>query len=113
MDITKKLSVLCLIDDPTPIVYFNVYEVDDIWIKIQGCEACSLENRKKCCNLCPMFTELGCYFHLENLLNKPYRCVVKPTPETCLSWCALEFKCVKGKNEGKIRKIKDIGNVFH
>ena len=104
--------VVCKVDSPDIISYLNVYEEGDEWVKIQGCEVCSLENRKKCCNGCPMFSEKGCYFHLELTNSKPFRCVVKPSPDTCLSWCSLEFECIAGSKKGKIRRVKDIGNVF-
>ena len=109
---TKEPVVLCLLDDSTAIAYFNVYEEGDAWIKIKGCESCSLENRKRCCNGCPMFTEKGCFFHLDNLLNKPYRCVAKPTVNICLSWCSLEFKCIEGSKLGKIRRVRKPGDIF-
>ena len=37
-------AVICSLDDPTPVAYANVYENGDIWVKIQGCEACPIEN---------------------------------------------------------------------
>lgn len=101
----RVMKVVCLVENPDVVSYVDVYEEGDEWVKIQGCEVCSLENRKKCCGPCPMFTDKGCYLHLDNMLNKPYRCVVKPTPRTCLTWCSLEFKCIKGKNVGKIKKV--------
>lgn len=110
--VTQQKAVLCLIDEPEPIAYLNVYEEGDIWVKIQGCEACSLENRKKCCGHCPMFTEKGCFLHLKDNGDKPFRCVTKPFPTVCHSWCALEFKCIQGSKKGKIRRIRDVGNTF-
>ena len=111
--ITNKRTVLVEMDNPNPIAYFNVYEEGDIWVKTQGCEACSLENRRKCCGNCPMFSEQGCFFHLQkDGDNKPYRCVVRPEPDICLSWCALEFECIQGSKKGFIRRIKDRGNEF-
>jgi len=110
---SKKNLVVCQVDEPSPIAYLNVYEQGDAWIKTKGCEDCSLENRKLCCGSCPMFTDKGCFFHLEQTNSKPFRCVVIPAPNDCLKWCALEFKCIKGNNEGKIRKVKEPGNIFH
>lgn len=113
MEITKEKAAVCLINEPSPIAFLNVYEEGDVWIKIQGCESCPVENRKKCCGNCPMVCEKGCYWHLvEGGSSKPFFCVVRPTPDTCLSWCYLEFKCIKGSKEGKIRRVKDRGNVF-
>ena len=106
------MRVICHIDRPEVIGYEDVFEAGDVWVKVQGCESCSLENRKTCCGSCPMFTAKGCFFHEEASNSKPYRCVVWPTPDASLSWCALEFKCVKGSKQGKVRRIKDKGNEF-
>jgi hypothetical protein len=106
------MRVICHIDRPEVIGYEDVFEDGDAWVKVQGCEACSVENRKTCCGSCPMFTAKGCFFHEEASNSKPYRCVVWPTPDASLSWCALEFKCVKGSKQGKVRRIKDKGNEF-
>jgi len=106
------MKIICEENQPNPLTYLDVYEEGDMWVKIQGCEACPLENRKKCCGDCPMFTDKGCYFHLGNLLNKPYRCVINPVPSTCLSWCALEFECTEGSKKGLVRRIRDKGNEF-
>lgn len=112
--VTERKVALCPLDDPSPVAYFNVYEVGDIWVKIKGCEDCPLEDRRKCCGNCPMFSELGCYWHLEsgNRSSKPYNCIVDPTPDKGASYCQLEFKCVAGSKAGKIRKVREPGNVF-
>ena len=114
MKITVEKAVLCLLDDPTPIAYFNVYEVGDIWVKIKGCKDCSLTNRVKCCGTCPHATANGdCAWHLEEgRSSKPWMCIAWPTPDQANSKCSLEFKCTKGKHKGKIRKVKNPGNVF-
>lgn len=101
----KKISVLCFVDSPVPLAYFNVYEEGDIWVKIKGCEGCI--NTSRCCGKCPMLSEKGCFLHLDNMLNKPYRCVVKPEPQVCIIWCQLEFQCVKGPKKGVIRRVSD------
>ena len=110
--ITKARAVLCLCDEPTPIAYLNIYEEGDIWIKIKGCETCTLEHRRLCCDSCPMFTSLGCHFHLEVTQSKPFRCVINPTPDICQKWCNLEFKCIEGSKKGYMRRVKDIDNEF-
>ena len=110
---TKKMCAVIPIDDPSPIAYINVYEEGDIWVKIKGCEECSLENRKKCCGNCVLFTSLGCLAHLEGKGHKKtFYCMIKPTPEICQKFCELEFKCIKGSKLGKIRRVKDVGNIF-
>lgn len=111
--LTNSQAVLCLLNDPTPIAYYNIYEEGDIWVKTRGCEDCSTESRKLCCGTCPMLSEKGCFLHLDNSENKPYKCVVNPPPDTCLKWCSLEFKCVQGSHMGKIRRVKDPGDIFH
>ena len=114
-DVSKKLSVVLSLDDPTPIAFLNVYEEGDVWVKIKGCEECPIESRKKCCGNCPLLTPDGqCSFHLESKKNskKPIHCIVKPYPNDCLKFCSLEFKCIKGSKEGKIRKVKEPGNIF-
>ena len=103
--------VLCTQDNPTTIAYFNLYEDGDVWIKTKGCEGCPWENRQKCCSGCPMLSEKGCFFHLQSPKgsNKPFSCVTcpDPHPRNVLSWCQLEFECVKGKHKGQIRKLRE------
>ena len=105
--------VLCKCHEPVPIAYCNIYETGDVWIKTQGCEACSEENKKLCCNKCPMNTPKGCLLHLTNIKNsdKPYHCVINPLPTDVKSWCAIEFVCQKGLNKGKIRKVCEPDNI--
>jgi hypothetical protein len=109
-----KTLILCLKDDPVSLIYINVYEEGDVWIKIKGCETCSWEKRKMCCGTCPMNTKKGCFFHLDKRsnLNKPYHCVVNPTPIDCQGYCEQEFKCIKGFHTGKTRKISLPGDKF-
>ena len=110
MKITDKKAVVCLLDDPTPIAYYNVYKPGDIWIKIKGCEECDIEDRKKCCGNCPHVTAKGdCAWQLEEgRSSKPWSCIAWPTPKQANSRCVLEFKCVKGKFKGKIRKVRNL-----
>jgi len=112
MNEIKKFSVVIPLDDPSPIAYLNVYEEGDVWIKIKGCEACLLETRKICCGNCPMFTSKGCFLHLDPGSNKPFHCVAMLYPNTYISYCSLEFKCVEGSKAGQVRRIKDTGDVF-
>lgn len=109
------MRFVCDDSEPTPIAYLDVYDKGDEWVKVQGCEACPLENRIKCCGNCPMLVrDKGeCRLHYEgNNVGKPFACIKNPTPDTSISWCALEFKCIKGKHEGKIRRVKDKGDTF-
>lgn len=108
---TEEKAVVCLVNDPIPIAYLNVYEKGDIWIKIKGCDNCSYKNMKKCCGNCPMLTEKGCFYHLEEgkFSSKPYNCVISPLPNTVHSYCQLEFKCISGSKKEQIRKINKPG----
>ena len=113
--ITDQKAVICLLDNPQPIGYMNVYEPGDVWMKIQGCEACSLENRRKCCTNCPVFIDIGCVLHLEDPRNsrKPFHCIVNPSPDICHSYCQLEFQSIQGSRKGQIRKLSEPGHIFH
>lgn len=110
----KEKAVLCLVDDPTPVAFFNVYEEGDVWVKIKGCNSCPVEARKNCCGNCPMVTPNGdCYWHLEKKnSSKPFYCIIKPAPDQCKRTCALEFQCISGSRKGKIRRVADPGGVF-
>ena len=105
--ITTEKAILCKVDDPTPIAYYNMYEEGDIWVKIRGCEDCSLEDKQKCCGDCPFIMANGdCGWHLEKSKSaKPWYCVTWPTPNRANSRCVLEFKCTEGTHKGKIRKV--------
>lgn len=114
-DFDDKELVLCHKNLPEPIAYLNIYEKGDVWLKIQGCETCSIESKRKCCNGCPMYSDKGCYFHMENdgrKSKKPYHCVVYPDPSSSFSHCQLEYKCIRGSKKGQIRKVRDRGNIF-
>lgn len=110
--LTNKKMVIIPLDDPIPYAYTSLYEQGDIWIRIKGCEDCSTENRKRCCGDCPMLTELGCQLHLEKGNKKPLHCIITPIPTQAKSYCKLEFKCVVGSNEGKIRRVCDKNGVI-
>jgi len=109
-NITDKTAVVIEVDEPTPVAFLNLFEKGDIWVKAKGCEDCPVENRRRCCNQCPLLIqETGqCMAHLGvGSLNKPFECVIRPIPDKCYSWCNLEYKCVQGSNEGKIRKVNE------
>ena len=110
-----KTKVICNVDEPTPIAYEDLYDEGDRWIKIQGCEACPLESRLKCCGECGMLwkKEGKCAWHLEDDSKKPFHCVATPVPTEARSFCKLEYKCIKGPKTGWIRRLCDPGNFFH
>lgn len=113
--VTKKKAVICNIDAPTPVAYMNVYEEGDVWIKVVGCDQCPMETRLRCCGGCGMLLKDGgkCRLHMgASRDEKPFYCIVKPHPDTALSFCSLEYKCVEGSKLGKIRRVRDRGNVF-
>jgi hypothetical protein len=103
------MKVIVSATEPTAIGYQDVFEEGDEWVKINSCEGCPLENIRTCCNNCPMLTGDGkCYLHLMKKGNlKPYECAVRPMPDAHVSPCQLEFRCIKGSNKGKIRRIRD------
>ena len=114
-----RMKMECYIDDPSAIAYEDVYEKGDRWEKIRGCHECPPENRDKCCNNCGMYSTLkGCYWHIERegrdnrSSKKPFYCITKHYPSAAVSYCSLEFKCVRGSRLGKIRRVKDRGDVF-
>lgn len=107
--------VLCPTNNPSPIIYMNLYEEGDVWLKIQGCESCFKENRMKCCGNCPMsLNDTGeCRLHIDNNReDKPFYCIIKPFPNTCMSFCNLQYKCISGSKKGKIRKVNSIRDEF-
>jgi hypothetical protein len=108
-DITTNMVVICSPESPSPLAFANVYEVGDIWIKVRGCEDCPTSSIVKCCGTCPFVSDKGCFHHLNGgrLSSKPYGCVVFPLPVVARSWCVLEFKCIKGSNKGKVRRVSD------
>ena len=103
----NEILVISYYNKPVPIAYMNVYEPGDMWKKINSCLDCPEENRERCCGRCAMYTPKGCMLHLqsERGSNKPYRCVVCPSPNITRSFCALEFECIKGEYKGMIRKL--------
>jgi len=107
---TDELLVLCSMQDASPVAYMNIYEPGDIWIKIRGCEDCPWEARQRCCGNCAFLMERGCAWHYEkgdNTKAKPFVCVVRPAPNNASSFCQLEYECIKGKNKGKVRRVRD------
>ena len=66
-----KRLVVCDIDEATPIAYINVYEDNDIWLKIQGCEACERDKPQRCCGKCPFIIDEGCRFNFDPPLLIP------------------------------------------
>ena len=112
MVITTERAVVCLVSEPVPVGYLNVYEQGDVWLKIVGCEGCPPEAQKKCCGNCPLLLKQGgCIPHLEGT-HKPFDCMIVPPPDMTYSFCQLEFECVKGTNKGKVRKIREPGHEF-
>jgi hypothetical protein len=107
-----KTKVKIAVGDPTPIAYYDLFEEGDEWVKTTSCEGCP--SIKKCCGNCPMLTSKGCFYHLENRQHsaKPFKCVVTPMPNIAISWCQLEYLCVKGTNMGKRRRAKDPRDVI-
>lgn len=109
-ELLSKKTVVCSMDSPEALAYTSLYEEGDVWVKIKGCEGCPEESQKKCCGACPMVSEMGCYFHLmkpNNSTQKPFGCIAHPHPIGARSYCQLEFKCVKGRNLGKVRCVRD------
>ena len=102
---SHKILALVPLDRPSPVGFMNVFDEDDIWIKIRGCEDCP--SKKICCGTCPMLNDKGCFLHLDKSQSKPFRCIINPNPRNNLSWCQQEFQCVQGEMLGQIRKIKE------
>jgi len=102
----KKL-ILCLEEDPSAIAYLNIFEEGDIWIKKKGCKDCPTKSREQCCKNCSKYRIDGCEHHLDdsNGQEKPFICVIAPTPKSRIPYCQIEFECVKGKEKGTIIKI--------
>ncbi len=101
--------------EATPVAYINVYEQGDVWIKIQGCEACKMPAPQRCCGKCPFATEKGCWWHYEGTTvpPKPLNCVALPKIiQKRSEKCTLIYKCVAGSMKGKIRRIFDHADVF-
>lgn len=106
--IKSEKLVLCKLKEPVPIMYFNIFEEGDIWYKIKGCDNCASNGFRNCCGNCPMSTEKGCFLHLRGSgCQKPFNCVIVPTPDKTYSHCSLEFECLKGTRKGTVRKLKE------
>jgi hypothetical protein len=107
--ISEEMCAIIPWNDPSPVAYINVFELGDIWVKTKSCDGCSQESKEMCCHNCPVFTGDGCMFHQSGKYstNKPFECVVKPTPEQGRSYCQLEFTCISGKYKGKVRRLKE------
>jgi hypothetical protein len=99
----------------SPVAYINVYEEGDVWIKVQGCEACKMPAPKRCCGECPFATEKGCWWQLEkaSVSSKPLVCIALPRiTKRRTSDCTLIYRCVAGSMKGKIRRVFDDSDVF-
>jgi hypothetical protein len=109
-----KMFAVVSLEDTTPIGFLNVYEKGDLWIKIQGCEKCSLKRKKLCCNGCAMLTpDFDCSWQVEEgRSSKPFMCVIWPTPNQCKVDCVIVYKCIRGKHKGSFRHLTDRGGVF-
>lgn len=97
--------------NPSPIAFMDVFEKGDYWKKIKGCDDC--QNSKQCCTNCKFLLSTGCFLHIDNNgLNKPLYCIIKPYPSDQWPYCQQEYKCIKGSNKGKIRRIQDNEGVL-
>lgn len=113
--ISNKKCAIIPWNEPSPVGFINVFEQGDVWIKIQGCEKCSKERRKKCCGTCPMLTpDAFCFWHIKagSSSSKPFYCAVLPTPDSCTPGCKLVYQCIKGSKKGLIRAIEDKRSIF-
>jgi len=114
VDIPKELLLLMPVDDPSPVGAMNLMEQGDIWIKTKGCDTCPIEMRRKCCGDCPMLSpDAICILHsFRPYNNKPYKCIAQPRPNSCVSWCSLEYTCVQGSHKGKVRRLRESLDVL-
>lgn len=104
-----KLYALVPMNDPSPIGFMNVYDNEDIWLKVRGCEACDTT----CCGNCPLLVDSECYLHIIHRGDhKPYHCIVRPDPLKHNSNCKLVWKCTRGPRKGQYRFKSDPQNVF-
>lgn len=95
-----------VLDIKIPVVkYFeNVFEEEDRWEQIVGCEAC--EEKGNCCGRCKMKLPSGdCRLHIEDCGQKPLGCIVTPDPTIRMSRCAVQFKSIKGSRRGEVIKV--------
>jgi hypothetical protein len=113
----QKLAVID-IKQASPIAYINAFENGDIWMKVQGCEACQMPTPQRCCGKCPFATENGCSWQIEafaknTIPEKPFGCIVMPEIQNKRTEkCTLIYKCVSGSMEGKYRCVWDHSNIF-
>ena len=109
-----KNLVVCDIDEATPVAYINVYEDNDIWLKVQGCEACEREKPQRCCGGCPFVMADGCKFNFDKgVSTKPFMCVVLPLIiKNQMKGCSLIYKAVAGSMVGKMRRVCDPADTF-
>jgi len=112
--------------DKNKAVLDEAYERDcvgDLWIKIQGCEACSPERAGRCCGVrpgaenesgCVHRTSRGCELHYERgqYKAKPFRCCITPIPISCKRDCALVYECIQGPRAGRRRFVTDNRDVL-
>ena len=117
------MKCIVSIEEATPVAFVDVYEEGDKWVKLQGCDKCSLTIRRECCGSCSYLTDDGlCLYQIEQgkeLLDgepskshKPFWCVIFRKPTRQKKGCALIYKCVRGSNKGKIRSVCDPAGVF-
>jgi hypothetical protein len=109
---------LALVDiaEATPVAFINVYEQGDIWMKVQGCEACQQEAPSRCCGKCPFAMNEGCAWHFQKtgiVPAKPLNCVILPLIlKKQKVGCNLIYRCVAGKHKGKLRRVQDHAGEF-
>lgn len=113
-----SMQVIIDIQKASPIAFLNVYEDGDRWEKIKGCEDCPIENRERCCGNCH-WLEKGATCRWQNVggdgvSHKSLFCITHPLPgpDKMFSPCVIQYKCVKGKYIGKIRRISDKRGIF-
>jgi hypothetical protein len=104
-DLIEKKAAIVPVDSLSPVAYINVFEKGDMWVKTQNCNKCSIEGRKICCGTCPFALKEGCMVHIQSPRQKPFLCVMEPSPDKTRSYCALEFECVEGSRKGVTKKI--------
>jgi len=109
-----KILAIIPVDDPSPVAFMNLYDAGDLWVKVQGCEACESERAARCCGRCPHRYSKGCDWHHERgrYKQKPFHCVVLPIPIACKKGCAIVYECIGGANKGKRRHVTDARDVL-
>ena len=104
------MFAIVAMNDPSAMGFMDVYDPGDVWMKVQGCDACITENN--CCGNCAARAGDKCSLHILNGGSKPYDCVVRPSPIEHNSNCALVFECTCGKFKGQFRWKADPQSVF-